>query len=72
MTHITIESHMTSADWKARMDAAWQEVARHRRPAGGVRNCPSDLQAEDMAMRSWQGARFEYLEACKQEGIDPA
>jgi len=61
----TLEEH------KQAMDAAWKEVERHRRPAGGVRNCPSDLQAEDMAMRNWQGARFEYLEACKQEGIEP-
>lgn len=68
---MTTGKMLTLEDYKQRMDDAWQEVERHRRPAHQVRNCPSDLQAEDMAMRSWQGACFEYLEACKQEGIDP-
>lgn len=62
---------LTYEDYKQRMDDAWKEVERHRRPAHQVRNCPSDLQAEDMAMCKWQGAHFQYLEFCKMEGIEP-
>lgn len=68
---MTAGKMLTLEDYKQRMDDAWKEVERHRRPAHQVRNCPSDTQAEDMAMRRWQGARYQYLEFCKMEGLEP-
>jgi len=61
----------TLATYKQRMEDAWQEVERLTRPAHQVRNCPSDTQASDMALRRYQGAKMQYLEACKMEGVTP-
>lgn len=61
----------TISDYKQRMETAWQEVEKLDRQPHQVRNCPSDTQARDMAMRRWQGARSQYLEACKMEGVNP-
>jgi hypothetical protein len=66
-----IEHVKTLEDYKLAMDEAWQQVERVTRPSGGVRNCPSDLQDEDFALRKYQNAKHQYLEFCKMEGIEP-
>lgn len=61
----------TLEDYKRAMDEAWQQVERTTRPSHQVRNCPSDLQDADFALRKYQNAKYQYLEFCKMEGIEP-
>lgn len=64
-------TNKTISDYKQLMEDAWKEVERITRPTAAVRNCQSDLDAEDFAMRKYQSARYQYLEACKMEGVTP-
>lgn len=61
----------TLEDYKQAMDDAWQGVERLTRPAHHVNNCPSDVQDRDFAMRKYQNAKYQYLEFCKMEGLNP-
>jgi hypothetical protein len=47
------------------LDAAIKDCERYARPAHMVRNCPSDLQASDMAWRKRQGLEYQINELKK-------
>lgn len=57
--------------YKTAMDETWQQVEKLASPTHAVNNCPADLQDRDFAMRKYQNARYQYLEFCKMEGLEP-
>lgn len=54
------------ADLEVALERAIEQCRRTERPAHQVRNCPSDLQASDMAWRHRQ--KIEYQIRCLENG----
>lgn len=48
---------------------AIKDCERYARPAHAVRNCPSDLQNEDMAWRRRQSLEYQIRQLEKNEKI---
>lgn len=53
----------------AELAQAIKDCERYSRPAHAVRNCPSDLQNEDMAWRLRQSLEYQIRQLEKNEKI---
>lgn len=62
--------HLTTDDWKRRIQAAWQTLELHRCPSVGRLYSPLDIHAAHTALSDYLSAHREYLEACRLRGID--
>ena len=51
----------------AELAQAIQDCERYSRPAHAVRNCPSDLQNEDMAWRKRKSIEYQISQLTKGE-----
>ena len=62
----TVPYQQTLVELQTKLDAAIADCNRYATPAHMVRNCPSDLQASDMAWRRRQGLEYQIAELKKE------